>query len=99
MIDSIIDYPSAVTIMESKVDKEKAEGEELEEKPQRYKRRGIVSNWSRYEETDTPQEEEVEDGSDYFIGEDFADVLSKQSESTELLLWLPFFQSVDTKYF
>ena len=59
--------------------KSETKPEELDDTPQKYKRRGIVSNWSRYEERPLFLDE-VEDGSDYLIGEDFADVLHNQSK-------------------
>lgn len=43
--------------------------------PQKYQRREILSNWLRYE--DLPPEE-VEDGEDYLVGEDFSTILEQQ---------------------
>lgn len=53
--------------------------EGIDEAPRaKYKRRGIVSNWSRYDER-SPALEELDDGTDYLIGEDFSTVLQIQS--------------------
>ena len=54
--------------------------DELDETPRtKYKRRGIVSNWSRYDERSSFLEE-ISDGSDYLIGEDYSSVLQQQSK-------------------
>lgn len=46
--------------------------------PQKYRRREVISNWSRYEEL--PPDEELEDGEDYMIGEDFSTILEQQGK-------------------
>ena len=53
--------------MESKIDKEESE-------PPKYKRRQVLSNWSRYEEIQA-EEDAIDEGEDYLIGEDFSNVL------------------------
>lgn len=58
----------SVTVMP---DKEVAE-------PQRYHRPGVLSNWSRYEEVST---DDIDEGEDYLIGEDFSLVLEQQANS------------------
>ncbi|XP_045110510.1 protein piccolo-like isoform X2 [Portunus trituberculatus] len=58
----------SVTIMP---DKEVAE-------PQKYHRPGVLSNWSRYEEIST---DDIEEGEDYLLGEDFSQVLEQQATS------------------
>lgn len=58
----------SVTIMP---DKEVAE-------PQKYRRPGVLSNWSRYEEI---SDDVIEEGEDYLIGEDFSMVLEQQASS------------------
>jgi hypothetical protein len=53
--------------------------DELDEAPRKYKRRGIVSNWSRYDQPPS-WDQDLDDGTDYLIGEDFSDVLANQSK-------------------
>ncbi|XP_018018521.1 uncharacterized protein LOC108675050 [Hyalella azteca] len=76
-------YYEPVTIMESKSHKdddsvETSLADELDEAPRKYKRRGIVSNWSRYDQPPS-WDQDLDDGTDYLIGEDFSDVLANQS--------------------
>ncbi|XP_037795323.1 muscle M-line assembly protein unc-89-like isoform X2 [Penaeus monodon] len=62
----------AVTIMPDK---------EAPSEPQKYRRREVISNWSRYEEL--PPDDEPEDGEDYMIGEDFSKILEQQANSAD----------------
>ncbi|ROT72194.1 hypothetical protein C7M84_009437 [Penaeus vannamei] len=62
----------AVTIMPDK---------DAPSEPQKYRRREVISNWSRYEEL--PPDEELEDGEDYMIGEDFSTILEQQANSAD----------------
>ena len=50
--------------------------------PQKYHRPGVLSNWSRYEEIST---DDIEEGEDYLLGEDFSLVLEQQGE---MLIWM-----------
>ncbi|KAK4312895.1 hypothetical protein Pmani_015719 [Petrolisthes manimaculis] len=59
----------SVTVMP---DKEVAE-------PQKYRRQGIFSNWSRYDDITT---DEPEEGEDYQVGEDFSVILEQQANCT-----------------
>ena len=54
--------------MESKTEKE-----EPAKEGSKYKRRQVLSNWSRYEEIQA--DDSIEDGEDYLIGEDFSHIL------------------------
>lgn len=51
---------------------------EAPSEPQKYRRREVISNWSRYEEL--PPDDEPEDGEDYMIGEDFSKILEQQGK-------------------
>lgn len=48
--------------------------------PVKYRRSEVISNWLRYDDL-PPEEEQLEDGEDYLMGEDFSHVLNSSSES------------------
>lgn len=71
---------SSVTIMESKRLDDAPPVDELEETTARYKRRALMSNWSRYD-LPNQHDDDFDDGTDYMIGEDFSEVIANQSKS------------------
>lgn len=50
--------------------------------PQKYRRREVLSNWSRYEE----RPDEPEEGEDYLIGDDFSQILEQQGKDSDFYL-------------
>lgn len=71
-------------IMESKPKDIKEETPSLPE-PVKYRRSEVISNWLRYDDL-PPEEEELADGEDYLMGEDFSHVLNLSSKSLTVIL-------------
>ena len=48
------------------------------ESTQKYRRREVLSNWSRYDDL-PPEEDNITEGIDYMMGEDFETILKQYS--------------------
>ncbi|RXG73249.1 hypothetical protein Avbf_00713 [Armadillidium vulgare] len=69
-----------VMIMGSNQKDKKEETPSLPE-PVKYRRSEVISNWLRYDDL-PPEEEQLEDGEDYLMGEDFSHVLNSSMNNS-----------------